>query len=163
MKTKRIVVAHQRRSNQTASTDYSGDDNWKITKAQDADLYSFEWRDHPQAPWKVVVSYVKPIDLYNRVRVHFASKAGEDAEQVDLRADIGNALLRTIYGNAKGHFTGMKAANSGPSLEERLNAELAAGQITTTRVDQIKRTVAKRKRETFNRIARERSQTQPNT
>ncbi len=163
MKTKRIIVANQRRTNPSASAEYSGDDNWKITKAEDSDLFSFEWRDNPQAPWKVIVSYVDPLNLCDRVRIHFATEAGEEAEQVDLRDDISNGLLRVIYGNAKGDFRGMKAANSGPSIEERLNAELAAGQITPTRVDQIKRTVAKRKRQTFNRIAREKAQAQPNT
>lgn len=163
MKTKRIVVAHHSRSNQNAATDYKGDDNWKITKAQDADLYSFEWRDHPQAPWKVIVSHVDPITLYDCVRVHFASEAGVDAEQVDLREDISNGLLRTIYGNAKGHFTGMKAPHSGPSLEERLNAELAAGTIAVEQIEQIRHTVDKRKRQTFNRIAREKARAEATT
>ncbi|WP_299884887.1 hypothetical protein [uncultured Ruegeria sp.] len=155
MKTKRIVVANRPDSKQTLSTEYCGDDYWKMTKAQGANLYSFEWRDHKQAPWKVIVSHVDPITLYNRVRVHFASEAGEDAEHVDLRGDISNALLRTIYGNAKGHFTGMKAPNSGPSLEDRLNAELAAGKIAPEQVEQIKQDVDSRKSQNFNRIARE--------
>ncbi len=155
MNTKRIVVANRPHRNQTSSNEYSGDDFWKITKTQDEDLFSFEWRDHKQAPWKVIVSHVDPITLYSRVRVHFAAQAGVEAEQADLRVDISNALLRTIYGNAKGHFRHMKAANSGPSLEERLNAELSAGKITPEQVEQIKRDVNKCKRRSFRRIARE--------